>query len=71
MAFSAYLKIATIEGEAAAKGYEKTIECDSYSHILSQHSGGSMSAAGGSERRTRGSWRVCHLPLAGQIVPEV
>jgi type VI secretion system secreted protein Hcp len=47
MAFNSFLKIATIDGEATAKGYEKHIELASYSHSLSQHSGGSMSAAGG------------------------
>jgi type VI secretion system secreted protein Hcp len=47
MAFNSYLKIATIEGEATAKGYEKHIELSSYGLTVSQHSGGSMSAAGG------------------------
>jgi type VI secretion system secreted protein Hcp len=47
MAFNAYIKIDGIAGEATAKGYEKQIEVVSYSHPISQHSGGSMSAAGG------------------------
>lgn len=63
MAFDSYLKIATIEGEATAKGYEKCIELLSYSHGLSQHSGGSMSAAGGLSggRVEHGAFTVTHL----------
>lgn len=47
MAFDSYMKIATIEGESTAKGHEKWVELTSYSHGISQHSGGSISAAGG------------------------
>jgi type VI secretion system secreted protein Hcp len=47
MAFDAYLKIPTIDGESTTKGYEKWIELTEYSHNVAQHSGGSMSASGG------------------------
>ncbi len=63
MAFNAYLKIPTIDGEATAKGYEKQIELLSYSHEVSQHSGGSMSASGGLSggRVDHGNFTVTHL----------
>jgi len=63
MAFDAYLKIATIEGEATAKGFEKMIELHSYKHELSQHSGGSVSAAGGLSggRVDHGLFTIEHL----------
>ena len=47
MAFDCYLKIPTIDGEATSEGFEKWIQCLSYSHGVNQHSGGSMSGAGG------------------------
>jgi len=47
MAYHSYLKTQTIKGESTQKGYEDTIELYSFNHTLSQHSGGSMSAAGG------------------------
>ncbi len=47
MAFDTYLKIPTIDGESTTKGYEKWIELREYSTGVSQHSGGSYSAAGG------------------------
>jgi type VI secretion system secreted protein Hcp len=62
MAFDAYLKIPTIDGEATAKGYEKWIELLSYTHVLSQHSGGSMSASGGLSggRVDHGEFTITH-----------
>jgi type VI secretion system secreted protein Hcp len=47
MAFDAYLKIPTIDGESTTKGYEKYIELMEYKHVVAQHSGGSMSQSGG------------------------
>lgn len=47
MAFDCYLKIPTVDGEATHKGHEKWIELLSYNQGVSQHSGGSMSSAGG------------------------
>jgi type VI secretion system secreted protein Hcp len=47
MANDAFIKIASIEGECTTKGFEKQIQLMNYTFGVSQHSGGSMSAAGG------------------------
>jgi len=47
MANDAFINIAGVPGECTTKGYENWIQVITYSFGVSQHSGGSMSAAGG------------------------